>query len=63
MLEVLPEYRRKGVAASLMTYLINYDIKRGYIPYSQIHITNESSKQLHGKLGFTLSKTPVFWNE
>ncbi len=63
MLEVLPEYRRKGVAASLMTYLINYDIKRGYIPYSQIHITNESSKQLHRKLGFTLSKTPVFWNE
>ncbi len=63
MLEVLPEYRRKGVATGLMTYLINNDIRRGYIPYSQIHITNESSKQLHRKMGFTLSRTPIFWNE
>ncbi len=63
MLEVLPEYRRMGVAKELMAYLINNDIKRGYVPYSQIHITNEISKNLHRNMGFTLSGTPIYWNE
>jgi len=62
MLEVLPEFRRKGVATQLMTYLINKDIEDGYIPFSQIYITNEVSKALHRKMGFTLSRTPVYWN-
>ncbi|MBR6801223.1 MAG: GNAT family N-acetyltransferase [Eubacteriaceae bacterium] len=62
MLEVLPMHRGKGVAKQLMTYLINMDIENGYIPYSQIYITNEVSKALHRKLGFTLSRTPVYWN-
>ncbi len=62
MLEVLPRYRQKGVAKQLMTFLINKDLENGYVPFSQIYITNEVSKALHRKLGFTLSRTPVYWN-
>lgn len=62
MLQVFWQHRRKGVASALMKYLINRDLERGYTPYSQIRTDNEISKQLHRKLGFVLSETPVFWN-
>lgn len=61
MLEVLPEYRRRGVAAALGTFLVNRRLKEGRVPFSQIILGNGPSYALHEKLGFSISRDNVCW--
>lgn len=61
MLEVLPEYRRRGLALSLETFLSNRLLAQKKVPFSQIVADNEMSLRLHRKLGFSLSASSLFW--
>lgn len=61
MLEVLPEYRRRGIAAQLETELANRLLARGRVPFAQIEARNAASLALHRKLGFDLSEEKVYW--
>ena len=62
MLEVLPEYRRRGVAASLAAFLVNRLLEQGKVPYSHIIVGNSVSLSLHRKLGFTIASGTIYWS-
>lgn len=61
LLEVLPEYRRQGIAAALETFLANRFLAAGYVPFAQIITGNMESLKLHQKLNFSISEQTVCW--
>jgi tRNA (guanine37-N1)-methyltransferase len=61
MLEVLPPYRRRGIALALETFLINRLLDRGRVPFAQIVTDNAASLKLQRKLGFTVSDKTLSW--
>lgn len=61
MLEVLPEYRRRGIASALGAFLINRTLEEGRVPFSQIIVDNGPSMSLHRKFGFAFSSGTVCW--
>lgn len=61
MLFVEEEYRRKGIAASLESFLINLQLSNGQTPYCQIKEDNEHSLALQEKLGLYISKQTIWW--
>lgn len=63
MLEIDPSFRRKGIGLQLVSYLCAYQLSRGRIPFSQFVRENNASRQLHERLGFSISDSPVFWLE
>lgn len=63
MLEVLPEYRGRGIGKALETYAINFSLEQGYTPYGQVIEGNLVSKKLQESLGLYFSKEPVYWVE
>ena len=63
LLYVEEDYRMKGVAASLESFLINRQLEWGWTPYGQISIDNEPSKKLQEKLGLYLSSGNIWWLE
>lgn len=63
MLEVLPKYRRQGIAMTLEAAVINRLLEWGYIPYGQVETDNEASKRLQEKLGHCFSREKVYWFE
>ena len=58
-LEVLEDYRKRGIATELLNTIINEN--NNIIPYSQVLINNEKSIKLQEKLGATKNPTTVFW--
>lgn len=61
MLEVFAEYRRRGIAAELESYMINLHLSRGYLPYGDVIVGNEASLKLQKKLGLKVSKEMYYW--
>lgn len=61
LLEILPEYRRLGLAYALEAHLINHLLSLGRVPFCQVALTNEPSIQLQQKLGLELSPTVIYW--
>lgn len=61
MLEVLPEYRRQGIASALETFVVNRLLSEGKVPFAQIVIGNEASFELHRKLRFSISDDTLCW--
>ena len=61
MLEVLPQYRRQGIAKALETHLVNDFLSHGEIPFAQIITGNAVSLTLHRQLGFSVSDHPIWW--
>lgn len=61
ILEVLPEYRRQGIALALETYQVNRLLARGDVPYAQIVVGNTASLELHRKLQFSISRATLCW--
>ena len=61
LLQLLPEYRRRGIAFSLEAALINRMVRLGQIPYGQIVTTNNASINLQKKLGMCLSEKTIVW--
>lgn len=61
MLEVMPEFRGKGIGSELERYAINRAISKGRYPYCQVKEDNEISMKLQKSLGMEISKTKVYW--
>ena len=61
MLHVFDASRGRKIGKALETYLINYALELGWIPYGQVVEGNEPSRSLQESLGLHMSKTPVVW--
>lgn len=61
MLEVKEQYRRMHIGMALETYIMNYAIENGMIPYGQIIWDNKISFQLQDKMGLYFSESMVYW--
>ncbi len=62
MLEVLPNFRRRGLGKALEQKLINDYLSEGKIPYCHILETNAASLALERDLGFLISEeSSVYW--
>ena len=61
MLAVFEEYRRKGIAAGLESYMVNRQLSRGRLPYGDVIVGNEASLKLQRKLGLKVSKEVYCW--
>lgn len=61
ILEVLPQYRKKGIGGMLQKYATNLALAQDRIPYGQVKINNENSIKLQKKLGFEISNDTVNW--
>lgn len=61
MMEVLPEHRRRGIGFALASFLINWVLEQGQVPFCQVSINNEASLHLQRKLGLSISNEPMYW--
>lgn len=61
LLEVLPQYRRQGIASLLQTFMIDLELSRQHIPYGQVFDGNEPSMALQRSLGMTCSMGRLYW--
>ncbi len=61
MLEVLPAFRRQGVATVLMAHLCALLMERGLAPFSQFTTLNVASRKLHEAMGFSISSDILYW--
>ena len=61
LLEILPEYRRLGLAYALEAHLINHLLSLGRVPFCQVALRNEASIRLQQKLGLVLSDRIIYW--
>lgn len=61
MLYVYPEYRGRGLAKALETYLINNTLQRGYTPFCQVFEGNDISERMQESLGLYCAKEKVWW--
>ena len=61
MLEVLPQYRRRGIGEALLLAMTAFCLERGIYPYGQVWADNDPSPALQRKVGMTLSEELLFW--
>ena len=61
LLQVLPEYRRRGIGEALEARVINRRLSEGRIPYDHVVVGNEKSMALQRKSGMALSEKIVTW--
>ncbi len=59
LLHVLPEYRQRGVGQALEAHLANLRLDAGLIPYGQVWVTNDISRNLQHKAGYEVSSKPL----
>lgn len=61
MLEIKPQYRRKGLGIALERYMINVQLQRGKIPYGEIFMENKASLYLQEKVGMQIGSELTYW--
>ena len=61
LLEVIPEYRRRGIASALEGMMINKKLKEGRIPYDHVVLGNDASLGLQKSLGMDKAEGIVTW--
>ena len=61
MLEVLPEYRRLGIATKIGAKMVNITLNKGRVPFGHIVSDNFKSYNLSKKTGFTFYDGFVYW--
>lgn len=61
LLEVLPAFRRRGLAEVLEGDLIRRQLERGLLPYCHIQPGNDASTALQKKLGLTFDSRTLYW--
>ncbi len=61
MLHIFPEFRGRGYAAELESFMINKKLGLGCVPYCHIIYDNAASLHLQKKLGLEIAKEQIFW--
>lgn len=61
LLNIFPEYRRRGYAEELYSHLINMQLADGAIPFCQVFTGNSASICLQNKLGFRHAEHALNW--
>lgn len=61
LLEVFPEYRRRGYGYKLESFLINHFLKLNKIPFCQVMTDNVESLALQQKIGMDISGQTTTW--
>ena len=61
MLEVLPEYRRRGLGSQLDYFNIRREREMGHIPFGQILVSNALSVKMHGDMGAVITDKISGW--
>ncbi|MEE0692575.1 MAG: GNAT family N-acetyltransferase [Lachnospiraceae bacterium] len=61
LLEIFPEYRRRGFAAELERFMIGHMLRQGLFAFAQIETWNEKSLSLQNKLGLRISEERIRW--
>lgn len=61
LLEVFPDFRKRGYGTILESYMVNRMLQKGQVPFAQIEVNNKASLELQKKLGFCVSEDRVFW--
>ena len=61
MLEVFPEFRRRGYAEEIEKSVLNILITKGEIPYAHIIDDNVPSLTMHKNMGYSFSKGSFYW--
>ena len=61
LLDIFPEYQRRGYGEQLERFMINEMLDRGEIPYGEVVLGNTASVRLQEKLGFDISQEIITW--
>ncbi len=61
LLEVLPEYRRRGIAEFIESQVINWCIENSRLPYCHVMTNNTASIALQKKLKLSFDTKPLYW--
>ena len=61
LLEILPEFRRRGYAEALERRYVNMELEKGHVPYGQVYVGNQISRHLQEKLGMEFSDGHLCW--
>jgi tRNA (guanine37-N1)-methyltransferase len=61
LLQILNKYQKNGYGMALTSFMVNRQLERQYVPFSQININNAASLSLMRKLGFSISTQTVYW--
>ena len=61
MLHVFPEFRGRGYAYELESFMINKKLSEGSTPYCHIIYDNAASLSLQKKLGLEIAAQYIFW--
>ena len=62
LLEVLPQFRRRGLAEVLEVGRIAQQLRRGLLPYCHVRLGNTASEALQAKLGLVFdARRTLYW--
>lgn len=61
LLEVLPQFRRRGIARALEAQMLRRLRSEGRRAYGNIALANKLSRTVHEKLGIRFAEKPVYW--
>ncbi len=61
LMEIFPEYQRRGLATELQKFMINFVLEKGWVPFGQVMDGNERSLGLQRKLGMECAGSRVAW--
>lgn len=61
LLEIFPEYRRKGLGTYMESHVINEAIRRGQVPFCNVYLSNTASQNLQKKLGLVKGSVLSYW--
>lgn len=61
LLQVFPEYRRRGYGEELESFMIDKFLEEGLVPYAHIIDDNRKSMRLQEKLGYTFADRKIYW--
>ena len=61
LLEVIPKFRRMGLAEALEAAIIRLQVERGGFPYGHVRTGNTASIALQKKMGMDFVERKVYW--
>lgn len=61
LLEVLPQYRRRGLGRQLQAHMIGLELSRNRVPYGQVFLDNDASLALQHSMGMNCSMGRLYW--